>query len=214
MDFTRQQKQILRVLKEADEPVSQQLVADRLGVDRSAVWKNLKKKLHEEKKIVETIGSDPRKYEIKEDIKLPPDVGTVEIKHGSGSGTPTPEKTVSLEGDVQNYLYENLDQLHKGMTAESDNTGKEYQVDSGFIDILAEGSEGQPVVIEIKIGKAKRDALGQIQAYMADIMSEYSDNVMGVIVANDFSQKLTRAVSINPNVELYNYVHQFKFEKY
>jgi RecB family endonuclease NucS len=213
MDLTRQQKEILSVVKQAEMPISQGKIADEMGVSGSAVWGNVKK-LHERKGILEARGSNPRKYLIDGDIDIDENTGIDDFEVGPESIQPKPDTNISLEDDIRSYLVKNLNNLKEGMTAESDTTGEEYQVDSGFIDILAEDSEGEPVVIEIKAGKAKRDALGQIKAYMADRMAGSSDSVTGIIVAEGFSQQLTKAVTIEPLVELYTFRVKFDFEKY
>ena len=50
--------------------------------------------------------------------------------------------------------------------------GTERSVDSGFIDITAKAADGTVVVIELKAGTARRDAVGQILSYMGDVAAE------------------------------------------
>jgi biotin operon repressor len=212
-----QKERILRTLWEAEMPIKQQEIADRMGVTRMAIWQNLTKDLYEEG-IVDFIEQNPRRW------KIAVDVDTIEelLQRPDNSGyNRKPQNTdsgdsqgLSLERDVQKHLTSELSQLEQGLTIESDRTGTEVPVDSGRIDILAEDSNGEPVIIEIKTGEAKRDVLGQTKAYMADIIERSSEDATGIIVAEDFSKKLTKAVSIERSVELYTYRIKFDFETY
>lgn len=78
--------------------------------------------------------------------------------------------TLSLETDLQAALRSNIAQLESGL--EITDGGTEKRVPSGFIDILARDSQGTAVVIELKAVTARRETLGQIAAYMADIDGE------------------------------------------
>lgn len=206
-----QKEDILRVLEDAEGPLKQKEIADRMGVTRQGIWENLVENLYKKEEKVEKIGENPRKWVIAGDVN------TATIGKMSESSNSTENKNtqnISLERDVQKYLYKNLDKMKEGLTTNSDRTGKEIPVDSGRIDILAEDLEGEPVIIEIKTGEAKRNVLGQIKAYMADILSNNNENVTGVIVAEDFSTKLTKAITLENNIELYTYKVKFDFNVY
>lgn len=208
-----QKERILRVLVDAEMPLKTGEIADRMGQSDSSIWRNLTKNLWEKEGKVELVQENPRKWVKVDDVNIdsnndPPNLA------GSTPDQKSNNYSLSLERDVQKYLAKNLSQLQDELTTKSDRTGKEVTVDSGRIDILAENSEDEPVVIEIKTGEAKHDALGQIQAYMSEVMKENSGNVTGIIVAEDFSTKLTSAVTIARNVELYTYEIEFDFEIY
>lgn len=121
------------------------------------------------------------------------------------------ETTFTLERDLQSALCANLEQLEKGLRA-SDG-GREYQVPSGRIDILAKDGQGRLVVIELKAGTADRDAIGQIQSYMGDIQTDNSANVRGIVVAGDFTPRAIAAAKVAPNISLRKYIYNFHFER-
>jgi len=71
----------------------------------------------------------------------------------------------------------------------------------GWIDITAEDSSGATVVVELKIGRAGRRAVGQILGYMGALMRRRV-NVRGILVADEFSPQGQAAARAVPNLEL------------
>jgi hypothetical protein len=78
------------------------------------------------------------------------------------------ETTFGLERDLESALRRNIGDLEGGLSIIDD--GKQRRVGSGFIDITARDRNGATVVIELKAGTADRDAIGQILAYMGDVL--------------------------------------------
>lgn len=113
-----------------------------------------------------------------------------------------------LERDLQSALRANLDQLERGLRV-SDG-GKERTVESGRIDITAEDDEGRTVVIELKVGQADLDAVGQVMAYMGDLTVAETP-VRGILVAAGFTPRALSAASLVPNLELKKYAFRFTF---
>lgn len=76
---------------------------------------------------------------------------------------PTSEDRAPLERDIQSFLAVNLSaSLGERLTL----IGTEHPVSFGRIDILAKDSRDSLVAIELKLGAASRDAIGQLQSYM------------------------------------------------
>jgi RecB family endonuclease NucS len=92
--------------------------------------------------------------------------------------------------------------------------GKEFNTDIGRIDILAIDRDANLLVIELKAGKAKDGALGQLLGYMSFISSHIAKEkrVRGYIIANDFDNRLKYAVKSLDNVKLKAYKVNFSFE--
>jgi endonuclease len=125
------------------------------------------------------------------------------------------EFTLSLERDLQEYLSRDIGRLESGLRlfTDEDLTGREVAVEAGKIDILAKDKKDGLVVIEPKANKANHGAIGQILSYMASIKSEFRvDSVRGIIVAEDFDNKLKLAVTQVNNVRLVKYKVKFDFE--
>jgi len=88
---------------------------------------------------------------------------------------------------------------------------RERRVKSGGrIDILAKDHAGGTVVIELKAGRADRDAIGQVLAYIGELMDEAAA-VRGILVAADFSPRAIAAARAAPNIRLVRYGIQFSF---
>src|SRR5690606_11323836 len=76
----------------------------------------------------------------------------------------TIEASLSLERDLHAYLARRVDDIESGLTVVEG--GIEYHTEAGRIDILAQDAAGAYVVIELKAGKAKDAALGQLLGYV------------------------------------------------
>lgn len=115
-----------------------------------------------------------------------------------------------LERDLQAALRSSIKQLDPGLTVTDG--GIERSVASGFIDITARDADGNVVVIELKAGTARRDAVAQILSYMGDIATEKANDVRGILVAGEFDKKARSAASMVPALSLQSYRVKFEFE--
>ena len=114
-----------------------------------------------------------------------------------------------LERDLQNALRANIAQLDPSLTITDG--GKEQIIPVGRIDITARDQAGATVVIELKTGTADRDAIGQVLAYMGELMASTA-SVRGILIARDFSPRAVAAARAAPNVQLVRYSFKFSFE--
>lgn len=119
-------------------------------------------------------------------------------------------RTLSLEADLQAALRANIEQLEDGL--EIIDGGVEKKVASGFIDILARDSRQSPVVIELKAVPARRETLGQIAAYMADIEDETGARPRGLLIAPEFDDKLASGARMIAGLSLVRYGFSFRFD--
>jgi len=125
------------------------------------------------------------------------------------------EATLSIERDLENFLLANLDSLEKDFRTYKGETGRQFQVRSGRVDILAQDKDKKFVVIELKAGTASESVLTQILAYMASVTEELSKGktVRGIIVAYGFAEKLVTAATLLPTIKLMKYKVNFEFEE-
>lgn len=120
-------------------------------------------------------------------------------------------KQFEVERHLQDSLRAEIGQLESGL--EIVDGGVERSVNSGFIDILARDSAGALVVVELKAGQAKREALGQITGYMGDLLAEEPETeIRGILVAADFDKSCISAVRVIPALSLKRYRFSFMFE--
>jgi RecB family endonuclease NucS len=125
------------------------------------------------------------------------------------------ETTITLERDLENSLISKLDALEEDLKIYEGETGRQFQVQSGRIDILAQDKDKNFVVLELKVGTATESVLAQVLAYMADVTKEMSKEkpVRGIIIAHDFAERLVAAASLLPTVKLMKYKVYFEFEE-
>jgi RecB family endonuclease NucS len=119
------------------------------------------------------------------------------------------ETTFGLERDLQMALRSNIEQLERGLRITDG--GKERTVESGRIDITASGKDGATVAIELKVGSAGRETIGQILGYMGDLQNSKVP-IRGIIVAGDFDRAAVAAARAARSIKLKKYRFKFLFE--
>jgi hypothetical protein len=121
-------------------------------------------------------------------------------------------KQFELERNLQAALRAEICQLEPGLKIIDG--GNELSVASGNIDILAEDPSGCAVVIELKAGIVKREAIGQITGYMGDLVEdEKFDKVRGILVGATFDKSARAAVRVIPTLSLKQYRFSFSFSE-
>ncbi len=141
---------------------------------------------------------------------------------GYSSSSLTNNGNFELEKHLQDFLAGNWDNLkefgqweiHKEDGA---TVGVEYIAGNiGRIDILASHkTEDRWLVIELKKDKTSDETLGQIQRYIGWVSENLasSDNqVEGLIIAGDYSEKLKYALKASQNIKLMTYQIQFELK--
>lgn len=125
------------------------------------------------------------------------------------------EVTFGLERDLEEYISRNLEQLEEGLRLYSADglSGRQYSTDVGRIDLLAVDKEGNSVVIELKAGLATDRVVGQVLGYMRYVRKNLAKgkDVRGIIVADDFDERLKYAVAEIPKLKLKRYLVKFEF---
>ncbi|GAD89840.1 hypothetical protein VHA01S_028_00390 [Vibrio halioticoli NBRC 102217] len=122
------------------------------------------------------------------------------------------DASLSLEKDLHTYLARNISDIEDGLSIVED--GIEYVVDAGRIDILAKDKTDQLVVIELKAGKAKDSALGQLLGYIGCLSeSPNTPNIRGILVASDFDKRVVFGAKGLSHVKLVKYQVSFNLEE-
>ncbi len=113
------------------------------------------------------------------------------------------------EDQLQDIIRHSITDLEAGL--EIIDNGVEEKVATGAIDIFAKDSQGRFVVIELKVGTAKGDVIGQTLGYMVDIAKRSGQDigqVRGIIVASGFKLRVENCAEVIPNLELKPYKHR------
>ncbi|MEZ8025526.1 MULTISPECIES: endonuclease NucS domain-containing protein [unclassified Vibrio] len=122
------------------------------------------------------------------------------------------DASLSLEKDLHSYLARNISDIEDGLSVVEG--GIEYALDAGRIDILAKDKTDQLVVIELKAGKAKDSALGQLLGYIGCLSeSSNTSNIRGILVASDFDKRVVFGAKALSNVKLVKYQVSFNLEE-
>lgn len=130
----------------------------------------------------------------------------------------TPEAfSFPMESHLRDFLATNIQEIKpdgKCLRLFIDATGRdgiEYPTDVGPIDILAQDSDGNFVVIELKLSKGPDRAVGQVLRYMGWVQKHLATgkHVSGVLVAANMDEKLKYAVSVLSNITMYEYKVNF-----
>lgn len=123
------------------------------------------------------------------------------------------ETAFQLERQLQDFIVGNLSTIRVNgkqlrLYEDERRQGYEYTMTNGRrIDILAVDDEGNFVVFELKRGRSPDHAIGQLTNYMGWITLNLAQGkkVSGVIVARTISESLREALTVLPNVFLFEY---------
>jgi hypothetical protein len=129
----------------------------------------------------------------------------------SGDATDEEEETdqaFAAETDLRDFLAKNLNCIEAGLTLykKAEQSGVEFPVDDGRIDILAVDQKGRYVVIELKVGKGRNKAIGQLLYYMGWVDKNLGKGpCRGLIIAKDIPDALILTVQRASGVTLARY---------
>jgi RecB family endonuclease NucS len=156
---------------------------------------------------------------------VPPGSGVVEanvsaVLGGGGEQEDAPEEPdaqFGLEYQLRDFLAENIQRLDvdgrrlRLYVDPSGADGIEYPTAVGRIDLLAVDDAGAFFVFELKRARSPDHAMGQLTRYMGWVRQTIGRDrpVNGVIVAKEISDALRYAVSVVPNVRLFEYDVEF-----
>jgi RecB family endonuclease NucS len=122
-----------------------------------------------------------------------------------------------LEYQLRDFLAQNISTIDvngKRLRLFVDPSGRdgiEYPTAVGPIDLLAVDDAGAFFVFELKRARSPDHAIGQLTRYMGWVRQTIGRDraVNGVIVAKEISDALRYAVSVVPNVSLFEYEVEF-----
>ncbi|HTQ40643.1 MAG TPA: endonuclease NucS domain-containing protein [Pirellulales bacterium] len=122
----------------------------------------------------------------------------------------------ALEAHLRDFLAKNLDRVEAGLQlyVNGDESGREFNVDDGRIDLLAVDRDKKYVVIELKLSRGRNKTLGQLLYYMGWVDKHLGNGpCRGAIIANEITDDLRVAVSRVPGVFLARYKMSFSVDR-
>jgi len=123
--------------------------------------------------------------------------------------------SISFEKDLEEHITKNLNQIEKGISLykKGKKSGRQFKIDFGIIDLLTKDKRGDFLVIELKVGKATYAVIGQVLSYMGWVRQNLAKDkkVRGIIIADDFHEKVKFAAQEIPNLILKQYEVSFSF---
>ncbi|HEY1580448.1 MAG TPA: endonuclease NucS domain-containing protein [Terracidiphilus sp.] len=130
------------------------------------------------------------------------------------------EASFALEYQLRDFLAQNLSSIlveGRRVRLFVDPTGRdgiEFPTAVGPIDILALDDAGDFVVFELKRARSPDHAIGQLTRYMGWVKQTIGKDlkVRGVIVAKMISENLRYAISVIPEVSLFEYEVSFQLK--
>jgi hypothetical protein len=133
-----------------------------------------------------------------------------ELETGPGNESEEQEEDqqFAAESDLRDFLARNPGCIEKGLHLHqsSDRPGVEFPVEGGYIDILAIDQNQRYVVIELKVGKGRSRAIGQLLYYMGWVDKNLGNGpCRGMIIAKEVPDDLALAVQRVPGVSLHRY---------
>ena len=124
----------------------------------------------------------------------------------------------AMEKHLEDFLVENWESTELGRefdiwTEDGEMKGKQYQTDTGPIDVLAVSKDRKRIlVLELKRGRASDSVVGQVLRYMGYVVEEIAEEgqrVEGAIIALEDDPKLRRALQAISHVHFYRYKVRF-----
>ena len=127
------------------------------------------------------------------------------------------EASFGLEFQLRDFIAQNLHVLNvrgQKLRLYVDPTGRdgiEFPTAVGPIDILAVDNLGNFFVFELKRARSPDHAIGQLARYMGWVKQTIGreKEVNGIIVAKAISEALRYAITVVPNVDLFEYEVEF-----
>ena len=128
-----------------------------------------------------------------------------------------PPSSFALEKHLEDYICRNWESTVFGRDFDIYENGKQYQTDTGPLDILAQRKDKREfLVLELKRDMASDVVVGQTLRYMGYVqqhLATANESVRGCIIATDADQRLRHALSPINNIDFYEYKINFEMNR-
>lgn len=137
-----------------------------------------------------------------------PEVESEELSEAQGLLSGFVESSISMERDLEDHLVANLGAIEPGLEL----VARQVTTDVGRVDILARSATRETVIIELKVGEARDNAIGQVARYMGWYSRTESKVPRAILIAADFTEGVRYAAIALPTLRLLSYRVSFAFE--
>ena len=127
---------------------------------------------------------------------------------GNGEEPDLDEDRFAAESDLRDFLAKNLERVEPALRLyqSGEQTGIEFPVEGGRIDIVAIDRGGRFVVFEFKVSRGRNRALGQLLYYMGWVDKNLGNApCRGIIIAKEITDDLVIATRRAADVSLFRY---------
>ena len=128
-----------------------------------------------------------------------------------------PPSSFVLEKHLEDYICRNWETTVFGKNYNIYKNGRQYQTDTGPLDILAQRKdEKEFLILELKRDMASDVVVGQTLSYMGYVKKQIAtnnQNVRGCIIATDADQRLRNALSTISSIDFYEYKINFEMKR-
>lgn len=116
---------------------------------------------------------------------------------------------------IQNWENTPLNQNLDLIIEDGELVSQQYPTAIGPIDILTKDrNTGDYVVIELKKNQTSDDTVGQILRYMGWVQEHFNNpTVRGIIISGAYNKRLSYAMKLTPQIEVYTYAIDFSLTK-
>lgn len=126
-------------------------------------------------------------------------------EEGSGQNE---DHEFALESDLRGFLAKNPGCIEAGLRLyqKDSQSGIEFPIEGGYIDVLAVDRNSRYVVIELKVSKGRNKAIGQLLYYMGWVDRNLKNGpCRGMIIAKEIPDDLVLAIQRAPGISLHRY---------
>ena len=103
------------------------------------------------------------------------------------------DQQFAAEADLRDFLAQNPTRIEPGLQLYSskEKSGIEFSIEGGYIDLLMIDREQRFVVIELKVGRGRNKAIGQLLYYMGWVDKALGNAPCpGMVIAKEISDDL------------------------
>jgi hypothetical protein len=117
----------------------------------------------------------------------------------------TDEVAEVIEKDIERFIGENPSRIGEPLGKSLKQPRSQLDTEVGRIDLLFDDERGNPVVVELKVGKIGRGAVGQLRRYMNWAREKSGKDVTGVMVCAGVMPAFEKDIEALEDIRIFCY---------